>query len=93
MGSSLDYFQMVETTSRRCLSLLTKGLVCCSALADNYLKKPMVFNAQNSVALHQDAHNIPGMMGSLDKTKVHWKNCPTTRKGQFQGHKSLLVFE
>jgi hypothetical protein len=26
------------------------------------------------------------MMGSLDVTKVHWKNCPTALKGQFQGH-------
>jgi len=24
-------------------------------------------------------------MGSLDVTKVHWKNCPTVWKGQFQG--------
>jgi hypothetical protein len=28
---------------------------------------------------------MPGMLGSLDVTKVHWKNCPTTFKGQFQG--------
>ncbi len=25
------------------------------------------------------------MMGLLDVTKVHWKNCPTAWKGQFQG--------
>jgi hypothetical protein len=26
-----------------------------------------------------------GMLGSLDVTKVHWKNCPTALKGQIQG--------
>ena len=25
------------------------------------------------------------MFGLLDVTKVHWKNCPTAWKGQFQG--------
>ena len=25
------------------------------------------------------------MMGLLDVMKVHWKNCPTAWKGQFQG--------
>ena len=29
------------------------------------------------------------MMGSLDLTKVHWKRCPTARKGQFQGREKF----
>ncbi len=35
--------------------------------------------------MHQKVHMMPGMLGSLDVTKVHWKNCPTALKGQFQG--------
>ncbi len=35
--------------------------------------------------MHEEVHKIPDMMGSLYVTKVHWKNCPTAWKGQFQG--------
>jgi hypothetical protein len=81
----VDYFQMGETTSRRCLSKLTPGMVDCDALANVYLRKPTKSDARNIVKLHEKVHKIPGMMGSLDVMKVHWKNCPTARKGQFQG--------
>jgi len=30
---------------------------------------------------------MPGMLGSLDVTKIVWKSCPTALKGQFQGRK------
>ena len=33
----VDYFQMGDTTSRRCLSKLTQGMVDCNALANVYL--------------------------------------------------------
>ena len=33
----MDYFQMRETTTRRCVPFLKKGLVNCLALADIYL--------------------------------------------------------
>jgi hypothetical protein len=36
----IDYFQIGETTSGRCLSHLTRGLVCCNGLAVIYLRKP-----------------------------------------------------
>eukprot|EP00804_Cyclotella_cryptica_P014784 CCRYP_020124-RA/>CCRYP_020124-RA protein AED:0.11 eAED:0.16 QI:0/0/0/1/1/1/2/0/150 len=44
--------------------------------------------------MHKNAHKMPGMLGSLDVTKVHWKNCPTALKGQFQGrekHASIAL--
>jgi hypothetical protein len=75
---------MNETTSRRFLSHLTRGIVCCSALADIYLRKPTKPDARNIIGLHEHVNNIIGMMGSLNVTKVHWKNCPTAWKGQFQ---------
>jgi hypothetical protein len=70
-GAFLDYFQMGETTSRRCLLQLTRGIVCCNAFADIYLRKATKSDALNIVTLHQNVHNIPGMMRSLDVTKVH----------------------
>ncbi len=41
--------------------------------------------------MHKNAHNMPGMLGSLDVTKVHWKNCPTALKGQFQGREKCAT--
>ncbi|KAL7474615.1 hypothetical protein ACHAW6_000582 [Cyclotella cf. meneghiniana] len=34
---------------------------------------------------------MPGMLGSLDVTKVHWKNCPTALKGQYQGRETYAT--
>ncbi len=34
---------------------------------------------------------MPGMLGSLDVTKVYWKNCPTALKGQFQGREKCAT--
>ena len=87
----IDYFQMGETTSRRCLSFLTRGLICCDALANIYLRNRTISDSRNIVALHQDAHKIPDFLVSLDVTEVHWKNCPTAWKGQFHGHEKYYV--
>ena len=75
---------MGDTTLRRCLSKLKMGMVCCRDLANIYLRKPTKSDARNIVDLHQMVHSIPRMMGSLDVTEVHWKNCPTAWQGQFQ---------
>jgi len=85
----VDYFQMGETTTRRCVCFLTKGLVNCCALADIYLGIPSRIDARKIVALHERVHKIPGMMGSLDVTKAHWKRCPTAWKGQFQNREKF----
>ena len=31
------------------------------------------------------------MLGSLNVTKLHWKNCPTALKGQFQGREKCAT--
>ena len=67
----VDYFQMGESTTRRCVSYLTKGLIHCHELMDKYLRRPSKSEARKIVALHERVHKIPGMMGSLDVTKVH----------------------
>ena len=48
-------------------------------------------DAWNIDAPHQDSHNIPGMMGTLDVTKVHWKNVLLHGKDNFKVERSLLV--
>jgi len=41
--------------------------------------------ARKIIALYEQVHKIPGMMGSLDVTKVQWKRSPTAWKGKLQG--------
>ena len=85
----VDYFQMGESTTRRCVLLLTKGIVSCRPSANQYLRRPSKSDARNIISMHERVHKIPGMMGSLDVTKVHWKKCPTAWKGQFQGREKI----
>ena len=61
------------------------GFSGCPALTEVYLRKPSKADARNITELHNRVHQMPGMLGSLDVTKAHWKNCPTTLKGHFQG--------
>lgn len=37
------------------------------------------------ISLQDDAHKIPGNIGSLNVTKVCWKICLTALKGHIQG--------
>jgi hypothetical protein len=81
----VDYHRFGETTSRRCISKLSRGLIECRALSEVYLRKPSKAGARRVTDMHHRVHKIPGMLGSLDVTKVHWKNCSTALKGQSQG--------
>ena len=81
----LDYFQMGKSSLRTCLSKLTQGMVECNALAGVYLWRPIKLDARNIVRFHKKVHKIPGMMGSLDVTKVHWKLWPHCMKGSILG--------
>ncbi len=81
----LDYHQFLETTSCRRVHRLVRGLVSCCELAEVYLKKPSKADAHKITMMHRNVHKMPGMLGSLDVTKVHWKNCPTALKGQLKG--------
>jgi hypothetical protein len=75
-----DCHQFGDTTSRSCVRHLVRGLVPCSALAEVYLRKPSKSDACNITTMHKNVNKMPGMLGSLDGTKVHWKNCPTALK-------------
>ena len=83
-------FQMGETTSRYCLSKLTRTLVRCHELADIYLWKPSQFHARKIVKLHKQVHKIPGMTGYLEVTKVHWRTVPMLSNGSFKEKEKML---
>ena len=67
----LDYHKFGETTSHRCVHHLVRGLVSCHELAEVYLRKPSKADARKTTMMHRNVHKMPGMLGSLDVTKVH----------------------
>ena len=64
-------------------------------LHGHYLCTYMEEDAKHVSLLHEDVQGIPGMPGSLDSMHVHWKKCPITYQGAYQGKKrfSTLVLE
>ena len=74
-----------EAATRRCVSFLTKGIVNCCALADSYLQRSSRSDTRKRM------HKIPGKMGSLDMTMVHWKRCLTAWKRKFQGREKFPI--
>jgi hypothetical protein len=87
----IDYHQFGETTSHQCVHHLVTGFVTCAALAEVHLWRPTKSDAHNVTIMHKNVHKMPGMLGSLDVTKVHWKNCPTALKGQYQGREKYAT--
>ena len=73
----------------------------CLCAADNpvlhecYLCTYMEDDAKHVSLLHEDVHGIPGMLCSLDCMHEHWKNCPITYQGAYQGKEkfSTVVLE
>lgn len=84
-----DYYQMGESTARLCMSKLCRGIVECDAISEFYLRYPSKHDARRITALHKRLHGVPGMMGSLDVTKVIWTSCPTAWRGQFEGKEGI----
>ena len=64
---------------------LTRGIVECPEIADVYLRYPSRHDARCIVRLHKEQHQIDGMLGLLDVTKIHWANRPNAWKGHFKG--------
>eukprot|EP00804_Cyclotella_cryptica_P019919 CCRYP_007829-RA/>CCRYP_007829-RA protein AED:0.46 eAED:0.46 QI:0/0/0/1/0/0/2/0/182 len=89
----VDYFQMGETTTRRCVSFLSKEIVSCHSLANRYLRRPLKTDTRNIVSMHERVHKIPGMMGSLDVTKVRRRRFQLHGKDNFRTVNSLRALD
>ena len=80
-----DYCQMGESTARKCMNKLTRGIVECKDISGVYLRYPTKNDAKKTVSLHKKVYGIDGCLGCLDVTKIHWSACPVAWKGQFEG--------
>jgi hypothetical protein len=85
-----DCHQFGETTSHSSLSYRVGTLSCSSR---SISQEPSKSDARNITTMHKNVNKMPGMLGSLDGTKVHWKNCPTALKGQNQEKRSMLPLD
>jgi hypothetical protein len=64
-GAFIDYHQFCETTARRCVHHLTRGLVNCRALSEIYPRKPLKADACKVTGMHGKSHKMPGVLGII----------------------------
>ena len=88
-GASADfldeYLKMSERTIRECLNRSSKCVV--ELFSKIYLRKPSVSDVQKRFTAHEERHDFPGMLGSIDWTQWDWGNCPQAWRGMYtRGH-------
>lgn len=90
-----DYFQMGESTGRKCLKQFCACICADDEIQSIFLRRMNRGDAKRVSDLHLEKHGIAGMIGSLDCSHVGWKNCPVAWQGQFKGKegKPTLVME
>ena len=79
-----EYLRISETTTMMSLKLFAQPLV--SLYSDTYLRSPTKHDIARLLA-DSKSRGFPGMLGSIDCMHWKWKNCPTTWKGMYSGHK------
>ena len=63
-----EYLQIVERCSRQCVDAFCK---CIHVLySEKYLRQPNADDIEKIYALHEEKHQLPEMLGSIDC--MHW---------------------
>jgi Plant transposon protein len=81
----MDYFQMSDTTGRKCLKDFCSIIGNHPLLRQKYLREASKSDAMNVSAMHAEEFGVRGCIGCLDCMHVYWKNCPSSWKGQYEG--------
>ncbi|XP_071740056.1 uncharacterized protein [Rutidosis leptorrhynchoides] len=76
-----EYLQMSERTSRESLMHFCKCII--DLYKDEYMREPTTEDIKRLYEAHEDIHDLPGMMGSIDCMHWAWERCPVAWKGQF----------
>jgi hypothetical protein len=80
----IDYFQMSDTTGRKCFKDLCK-IIATSELREEYLGSPTKSDARRLSRMHEVEYGVPGCIGSLYCRHVRWRTCPRAWHGQYEG--------
>jgi Plant transposon protein len=81
----MDYFQMSDTSGRRCLRIFCSVISNHPVLRQKYLREMSKSDAMRVSSMHQSEFGVRGCIGCLDCMHVYWKNCPVAWKGQYEG--------
>lgn len=95
----IEYFQMSKEMARECCRMFDRSMQ--TLYKNEYLRIPTAEDLQGMNTLHQHQYGVPGMMGSLDCSYTHWKNCPKAWQVSSKGNeeknsttiKSYIVME
>ncbi|GKA60533.1 ALP1-like protein [Tanacetum coccineum] len=76
-----EYLQMGATTTCKCLQLFCKAVM--ELYGEEFLQKPTYIDMEKLYSYHEENHEFPRMLGSIDCTCWPWENCPVAFKAQF----------
>ena len=88
-----DYFQMSTTTARTACRKFNTSMALL--FKEEFLRVPSAADLTSVTRLHEMAHGVEGMLGSLDCMHTVWKNCPMGWQQSFRGKEkaSTIVLE
>ncbi|XP_071712370.1 uncharacterized protein [Rutidosis leptorrhynchoides] len=73
---------MSECVARESLQNFTKCIVVL--YANDYMCKPTREDMERLYDVHEEKHDIPSMLGSIDCMHWVWEKCPVAWQGQFK---------
>ncbi|XP_062177144.1 uncharacterized protein LOC133882057 [Alnus glutinosa] len=79
-----EYLRLSESTAMDSLKLFAQAVV--SLYSDVYLRSPTNHDIARLLAEGR-SRGFPRMLGSIDCMHWKWKNCPTSWRGMYSGHK------
>ncbi|XP_057811349.1 uncharacterized protein LOC131025567 [Salvia miltiorrhiza] len=88
-----EYQGIAESTSLECLRRFCRVVI--QLFGTTYLRRPTPANCQRLIAMHEEKHGFPGILGSFDCMHWAWKNCPTAWQGAYtrgdQGEPTIIL--
>ncbi|GJX16729.1 ALP1-like protein [Tanacetum coccineum] len=76
-----EYMQISERSSRMALNHFCEAVM--EIYGPDFLRKPTVSDIEKLYRHHEEKHEFPGMLRSLDCTDWEWFACPYAFKGQY----------
>lgn len=75
------YFQIGETVARESKIKLCQAI--CELYREDWLRTPDTEEGVKSLMkLHEEMHELPGMIGSIDCVHWYWEGCPVAHQGK-----------